>query len=186
MGRLRSMNQEKTSSNKGRRSLIMLLLAFALPIIIAKLALENGWLDYGVTNKGELLSGDITLESIGLSPDEFEKHWLIVYTLPEQCGPVCEQTLESVHNTYVALGRERTRVEPVLLTPASLNNGQVERIGKSRWQVINMTASAKNILSLQKIYIVDPLGNILMSHQPPSQSSELNAFGKKILADMKK
>ncbi|MBL4900137.1 MAG: hypothetical protein JKX76_10955, partial [Colwellia sp.] len=107
--------KNNNNPKKSRRSLLLVLAAFALPIILAKLALEQQWLDMGVTNKGTLLTNELTLEQLGLNTADFEQHWLIMYGLPESCAVRCQKTLEAVHNTYVALGKEMPRVFPVAL-----------------------------------------------------------------------
>ena len=174
-----------SNKKKSRRSLIMVLVAFILPIVLAKLALEQNWLEYGVTNKGQLIEGELTLKKLGLNKADFDQQWLILYVMPEQCDVHCEQTLESVHNSYVALGKDMPRVTPVALSQV-LTPQQQTRISKSQWQVVVMPSLAKNMIDHAQILVADPQGNVFLSHQIPEKSSELSAFGKQILADMKK
>jgi len=185
-----SVNESTTSLNKvnkskSRRSLILMLIAFALPVILAKLALENNWLEYGVTNQGQLIKGELTLEKLGLNTNDFNQQWLILYAMPENCDSHCEQTLESVHNSYVALGKEMPRVTPVALSQG-LSEKQQARVSKSQWQVVAMPTLAKSVIDHAQIMVADPQGNIFLSHEIPEQAAELSAFGKQILADMKK
>ena len=49
-----------------------------------------------------------------------------------------------------------------------------------------MSAQAKQHINIPQIFIVDPLGNIFLSHQIPVNADQLPQFGKQILADMKK
>lgn len=177
---------KNTQQKKSRRSLLLVLLAFALPVILAKFALEQGWLDYGVTNKGQLITHELTLEKLGLGDIDFNQNWLIVYALPSQCELHCEKTLENVHNTYVALGKEMPRVTPVALIQHDFSPQQAARITQSQWQVLPMPSQTKDIIDHAQILIVDPLGNVFLSHQIPTDNSKLSAFGKQILADMKK
>ena len=181
------MSNLKVSQNKkSRTSLFLLLAAFALPIIVAKFALEQNWLDSAVTNKGELLENELTLSQIGLDIADYDKKWLILYTLPVKCGSECEKALESVHNTYVALGKEMPRVIPVALTQRPFSPEQITQIKQSKWRVQDMPSVAKDHLEHSKVFIVDPLGNIILVHQIPADVKKLPEFGKQILADMKK
>ena len=100
---------------KNRKSLMLVLFAFALPIILAKLALEQNWLDLGVTNQGTLLHNNLTLTQLGLTDNDFSQQWLILYALPKQCHSSCLKALETVHNAYVILGKDMPRVTPVAL-----------------------------------------------------------------------
>ncbi len=180
-----NVSADKSNKVKSRRSLIMVLVAFVLPIVLAKLALEQNWLEYGVTNKGQLVEGELTLKKLGLNKSDFDQQWLILYVMPTNCDAHCEQTLESVHNSYVALGKEMPRVTPVALSQG-FTEQQLSRVSKSQWQVITMPSLTKNIIPTAQILVADPQGNIFLSHQIPEKSDQLGAFGKQILADMKK
>lgn len=171
---------------KSRRSLFLMLAAFALPIILAKFALEQQWLDTGVTNKGKLLTNELTLEKLGLKSVDFEQHWLIMYSLPKSCTVNCQKTLEAVHNTYVALGKEMPRVFPIALYQNELSDAQHQKISQSKWQLLAMPEQAKLHITNPQVFIVDPLGNVFLSHQLPEDAEQLPQFGKQILADMKK
>ena len=180
------VSENISNQSRSRRSLLLVIVTFALPIILAKLALEQQWLDMGVTNKGTLLVNELTLEELGLNSAEFKKHWLIMYSLPEECSRYCEQALESVHNTYIALGKEMPRVLPVALYQSILSSEQQHTISKSKWQLVAMPKQAKQLILKPQVFIVDPLGNVFLSHQLPENTVQLPNFGKQILADMKK
>ena len=60
---LTDKDQQRT---KSRKTFIMVIMAFGLPILLAKLALELDWLDRGVTNKGQLLTSELTLNDFGI------------------------------------------------------------------------------------------------------------------------
>ncbi len=175
-----------SSQSRSRRSLLLVIAIFALPIILAKLALEQEWLDMGVTNKGTLLTNELTLAQLGLNTEEFNQHWLIMYSLPVKCSRYCEQALESVHNTYVALGKEMPRVLPIALYQSVFSSEQRQTLSKSQWQLVAMPKQAKQLIFKPQVFIVDPLGNVFLSHQLPEDAMKLSQFGKQILADMKK
>jgi len=174
------------SQKKSRRSMIMVLGAFILPIVLAKLALTQNWLDYGVTNKGTLVENELTLEKLGLEQSSLQKSWLMIYSLPEQCDAHCEQTLLSVNNSYIALGREMPRVKRVALSRNPLSQQQTEKLTANSWTIIATPNLVKNILPLSQVLVVDPLGNVILSHKPPKNDDGQAMFGKEILADMKK
>jgi hypothetical protein len=188
-----SVNNAASKSNqsapvnkaKSRRSFILLLIAFALPVVLAKLALENNWLTYGVTNQGQLIEGELTLKKLGINKTDFDQQWLIIFAMPTECDSHCEQTLESVHNSYVALGTAMPRVTPVAMSQG-LSAGQTARVNDSQWHLIAMPSMAKQMLGQAQILVADPQGNVLLSHKIPKNKADLSAFGKQILADMKK
>ena len=65
------------AQKKSRRSMIMVIGAFVLPIVLAKLALTQNWLEYGVTNKGTLFENELTLEKLGLEEPALQKSWFV-------------------------------------------------------------------------------------------------------------
>tara|TARA_B110000196_G_scaffold211037_1_gene180973 strand:- start:2595 stop:3155 length:561 start_codon:yes stop_codon:yes gene_type:complete len=172
--------------NKSRRSMLILLAVFIIPVVLAKLALNQQWFNYGVTNQGQLIDNELTLAKLGLNVDEFEHQWLMLYTLPTQCDVQCEKVLVSVNNTYIALGKEMPRVKPVALTQAGLTTSQAEKINSKKWHIQAMPALAKIEIKQSQVLIVDPLGNVILSHIPPKSDKQLPQFGKSILADFKK
>jgi hypothetical protein len=172
--------------HKNRRILLLVVAVFVLPILLAKFALNGDWLATGVTNKGTLLTNELTLDRLGIDNDTFSEQWLIIYSLPISCDLDCQKTLEAVHNTYVALGKEMPRVTPVALYQNELSTEQLQRISKSKWQLMPTPVQAKEQIKTPQVLIVDPLGNVVLSHQIPDSSGQLPQFGKQILADMKK
>jgi len=171
---------------KSRTSMLLVLIAFALPVILAKLALTENWFNYGVTNKGTLLESQLTLTKLGIAQQNLEQSWLIMYSLPKQCEQQCEQTLLSVHNTYVALGKEKPRVKHVALVQGDLSEKQRTRLQEKQWIIVQATSAVINELKKPQVLIVDTLGNVVLSHQPPLDASLQAMFGKEILADLKK
>jgi len=109
-----------------------------------------------------------------------------MYALPKQCDQLCEQTLLSVHNTYVALGKEKPRVKHVALVQGILSDKQRARLQKKQWTIVAATSETLSELNGPQVLIVDTLGNLVLSHQTPSDVSAQAMFGKEILADLKK
>lgn len=171
---------------KSRRNLLLVVAVFLLPIVIAKLALMQNWLDYGVTNKGILVEDELTLSGVGIADSELAHKWLILYVLPERCNALCEQTLLSVNNTYVALGREMPKVRNVALYQHQLSEKQLSYLDSSKWSLIPVPSSHHSIIEQPTVLLVDPLGNIILEHPIPESAEQQALFGKGILADMKK
>lgn len=181
-----SLPTTSKATHKNRRSLLLLLTVFVLPILLAKLALDNQWLSLGVTNQGELITQPITLDDLGIDEVKFSKQWLIIYRLPDACPATCLHSIEAVHNSYVALGKDMPRVTPVLVKRNIFSAEQQKQLAKSQWQILALTPKMSNQINTAKVLIADPLGNIILSHSLPEQEQQLASFGKAIVADMKK
>ncbi|TWX66314.1 hypothetical protein ESZ36_15720 [Colwellia demingiae] len=174
------------SQKRSRRSLLLLITVFILPILLAKLALDNQWLNLGVTNQGKLLAQPLTLQELGIDESELAKQWLIIYRLPNKCPEMCLHSIETVHNSYVALGKDMPRVSAVLLKENIFSAQQSKQLAKSQWKILALTPQMNNLLHGPQVLIADPLGNVILRHQLPEQEQLQAAFGKAIVADMKK
>jgi hypothetical protein len=182
--------------NRNKQSLLLLVVVFALPIILAKCALEQNWLDSGVTNQGMLLEEPLTLSDLKIDQTQFSKQWLIIYRLPENCLKNCQQTLETVHNSYVALGKHMPRITPLLLKQKELLPEENKRLLTSQWEINLISEQAKAKLSSAKILISDPLGNIILSYDSITVDKQFDQDNPKltqqvllsraIIADLKK
>ena len=181
-----SSSKEANIKKNNRRSFLLLLAVFILPIVLAKFALEGKWLATGVTNNGTLLTDELTLEKLGVDQTPFDNHWLILYNLPQTCSIHCQKTLEAIHNTYIALGKDMPRAIPVAMYQEALSSDQLQHISQSKWQLIETPDQVKAYVQQPQILIADPLGNVFLSHHIPDNIEQLTQFGKKVLVDMKK
>jgi hypothetical protein len=177
---------KKIALKKSRRSFLMVVAAFLLPVIIAKLALQQHWFNEGVTNQGELIEQQITLKELGIDIETSDKQWLMVYLLPENCEQVCQGALNGINNTYIALGKEMPRVTPVGLYQQALTNDQKSSLRIHDWHFSQMNKITLQQAQITKLYIVDPLGNVMLKYTIPNSKETIPSFGKAILADMKK
>lgn len=174
--------EQQAKTKSGRKSFLLLCAAFIIPIVLAKMALDQQWFNYGVTNQGQLLAQPVSLEQLELSHIQPDKYWLIVYNFPASCEAQCTQTFNVLSNTYLALGKEMPRVQSVALN----TNTNIDQLDTSRWQISQQSNVENAVLEAGKVFVVDPHGNIVLTHQPPNETEQLPAFGKAILADMKK
>ena len=203
-------NNEKVT--KSRRSFVLLLAVFILPVVLAKLALELQWFNYGVTNKGQLYDKPLSMTELGFTQD-FKQKWLLLYRMPSTCKETCLATLQSIQNTYTALGREVPRVTPILLTTEAMADQVAQKLPSAKWQILVDTPESAAKLGNEQVVIVDALGNLVLHHSIPDiaiatvdtsdslepahnqglnqevkqqRAQQLASFGKLVLADFKK
>jgi hypothetical protein len=171
---------------KSRRSMLMVLAAFIIPVILAKFALNQQWFNEAVTNHGELIADGLTLSELGVSPEPFAHKWILLYVAAKPCQQICNELLHSINNTYVALGEEVKRVTPLTLTTSSFTAEQQQQLSASHWQYQTLPEQAKHYFDENQLIIIDPLGNVVLRYLPPSNVAQLAPFGTAILADLKK
>lgn len=175
-----------SSLSKSRRNLLLVLGVFIIPVVLAKLALEQHWFNYGVTNQGKLSEQEYTLADLGLTHDIPKEQWLMLYRIPKECEQHCQDTLLALNNTYTLLGKELPRVTPVALIEQQLSQAQLSSLRHHKWQQLPLPDKATNLINNDQLIIIDPLGNLVMFHDTPKDKSDLVIFSKAILADMKK
>jgi hypothetical protein len=173
---------------KSRKSLMLLLSVFVIPIVMAKLALDNDWFNEGVTNSGTLIEHELTLTELELTDDALQKKWLIISQISENCHEVCKQSLYGINQTFISLGKEMKRVVPVGLyaTRLKLDATSLGNLKDGAWKFNEVTLAAKDQLDPAKVYVADPLGNIILEYPQPTTDQEVLAFGKAMLSDLRK
>ncbi len=164
---------------RGRFVLIALVCLFALPALVAKLILIQGWYQSGVTNRGQLIEPYTTLEQLGQVAPLTLKGWQLAYVVPEQCDQQCQQQLHLLKQSHIALGKYQERVVPVLWTSESSDSvdTSMERMA------INALVAEK--VAQGQVVIVDPLGQLVMSYTP-KPNEDLVKLSKDMLADLRK
>lgn len=164
---------------KGRLMLIALVCTFALPAVIAKVILTQGWYKSGVTNRGVLVEPYTTLELLGQGSPLKEHRWQLAYVLPNECTEQCRQQLYLLQQSHVALGKYQERV--VLVLWQTELSGSVD-VSMTTMQM-NQSVTAK--VKPGQMLIVDPLGQLVMSYSP-KPNEDLVSFNKGMLADLRK
>lgn len=142
---------------KSRKITMALILGSSvLPIVLAFVVYFGGFAPQGSIAKGELLNPVQTLDQWGGESEVFTGAWSILRTQSGACDQVCDEKLEPLRRVHDALGREANRV-----------------------QVIGL-GSDKTKLE-PAIWVVDPLGNLVMRYSVDAELKELLEDLKKLL-----
>ena len=182
---------------RGRRSLLILAAIFLLPVFAAfALYYGNLWRPGGSASKGELIHPARPLAVSGLkhadgSPaggDVLTGKWSIVYIGDGACDADCRTALVFARQTRLALNNEMTRVQRVFLSTGHCCASAY--FAAEQPGLIALDASAADAQSLlgqfpanhqNSLYIVDPLGNLMMRHDAAHTSKGLLTDLKKLL-----
>lgn len=188
-----------TDSPPRRRSQLWLLIAFFFaPLGVAFLLYygTDGWRPAGSTNHGDLISParplpQLTLTSTSgasLGSELWRGKWTVVYIGDGQCDALCREALILTRQTRLALGDDMTRVQRVFLVTANCCDRtylQTEHPDLTEVRADDATGqqmiAAFPAPATGRIFVVDPLGNLMMSHTPDSHSRGLLEDLKKLL-----
>ena len=180
------MSEQKNQNN--RSTLIIFVLVFLLPVILAWFALQGDWFNKGATNKGELMSPAVEMADI-LRGDK--PVWRIVYVMPEQCDARCKNALYSLNQVWVASGKAQERVVPSLLVLPKSDVGAVEKLSsETPIALINTTSTYLDKVfknqSVSGIFIADTLGNVILRYSLSEEQQQAVMQSRDILADLRK
>ncbi|WP_445775706.1 hypothetical protein [Shewanella sp.] len=175
------MNSQPKKNNK---VLILLLIVFVLPVAVAKLVLSFDLYQAGATNQGVLLVNDINYSNLAMTNPK-PHSWQMLYLLPDTCEQVCKDRLYVLHQSYIALGKDRDRVSPIILVSRNSDINTLKQLDISFQQVPANNALAA-LLTQQQLVIVDPLGSLIMQYDQVIGRDANIAQGKAMIADLRK
>ena len=174
------------ASKSQKLSLILLLVAFVIPVILAKFALEQDWFNKASTNRGVLLQQPIDFSGI-----DNTNIWRISYFLPDKCDAACKNALYSMHQVWLALGREQERVESLVLVTDGSDASALEELQQQavirKKQVVS--SEVQRVFSSQGtdgIFIVDTLNNVILRYPLQQEQQTAVLESRDILLDLKK
>lgn len=172
-------NETTTQPERSNTALWLLLASFIIPAIAA-----YSYFFYGdrpsSNNNGELITPIIDIEALKLSNDKGEivsrddltPKWRMYYFVHSNCNNECQSSLYNMRQINIALGKNRDRVQHVIVHLEKSNEEFLQLISKEYMEAILLHTEIENITALsdketgavdtQSIYLVDPLGNIMM------------------------
>lgn len=185
-----------------RIAFLAILSLFVLPLLLA-------WLMYtdkidieprATQNQGQLVSPVVPLDWSAIQqPDSNTEgdallagHWVVVYLLPVPCAEPCIKQVTGLRQVHRASGRHENRIIMALLSPGGVGQSTRERLlaiyprfavlGPVAGEVLTAIAQAdQRTAGSAALYLVDPLGNIMMTYPGPDNLNALNADLKQLL-----
>lgn len=158
---------------------------FAAPVIAAWFFYLNPeYLPSGRSNKGELIDPVVVLPSdLALStPDgsDFPRDvlagkWTLVYLAGSECGDACRKRLIAMRQIRLALGEGQRNVERLLVLTDPTATDLAEKLGAEFAGLHVVLTDAvggvrlpellgEGVAALGRIYILDPMGNLMMRY----------------------
>ena len=195
------MNEEVKKNNK--ITIIMLVVMFVSPLLLSWFVFNHT--DYlamrGTSNKGDLIEPAKPLGDLALidpfndeRQDSLYEKWSLVY-VSRVCEEQCMKNVYTIRQIHTMMDKHSLRVQKVLLLkdqiPAELKEELTDYVGQQfiNNELIDVDSLINNFklsesddpLEANRIYIVDPLGNLMMKFEPDSNPKDIYKDLKKLL-----
>lgn len=190
------------SARRNRWVLVAIAALFLSGFIAAFVLVQSGWRPTATRNYGELVSpprplADAVLADRAGEPvhtADLRGRWTWVYFGPGGCPGPCQDNLYKMRQVTAAQGKEAHRVQQVFVVTdgARVDSGLVHEYPATR--VLHGPAPEIRELArqfeldqggpldgLHRLYLVDPVGNFMMSYPADADPSRINKDLKLLL-----
>lgn len=186
---------EAAQPRRSRMQLWLLAGVFFAPLAVSFLLYYGStWRPSGMTNHGRLIDPPRPLPEVALETadgavtpaDLLRRRWSLVYLGDGGCDARCRDTLVTMRQVRLALGEDMDRVQRIFLYSGSPGDREyfvnqhpgliavaVDGAGGRDLQAVFHTVDAPGLSVSDRIYVVDPLGNLMMSHSASGAGKEL-------------
>ena len=173
---------------RGRLYLIVLILLFLLPLVVAWLMVGR-WQPGGSVHHGELLDPARPLPALNLQRlngepltlDQLRGRWHLVYLgTGTECGPECRDSLYNMRQVRLALGRDSIRLSNLLLLDRPPNAELGRWLQQEHPAMLKARGDGTVGTFLREafptggegpwVYLLDPLGNLVMRYGAASNA----------------
>ena len=177
---------------QGRRQLIFMALLFLGPVVAA-LSLYYFKPDLapsGSTAHGELLDPIVQIPAIDAPANEgatFYGAWTLTVVAPD-CDADCAESLLQIRQIRLALGRDMSRIGRVLMVTGGGTASDTIVAEHPGLRIVD--ASEPDLVAqaarfpgdpASSVYLVDPLGNLMMRFERGTSSKDIKADLKRLL-----
>jgi len=176
------MKNPPPDRRSGRRNLLLLAALFFVPVVAAAwLYFSSSWRPLRGMQHGELIEPPRPLPQVALSlpdgraapPDVLRGRWHLVYLGEGPCGDHCRAALAELGQVRLALDKDAARVRRVLLHAGDCCEPPLPAAGQG--DLLALAAAGPQGRALlasfprapdgaAAVYIVDPLGNLMMRY----------------------
>ncbi len=196
--------RDERAVRRGRRQLLLLAALFFVPLAVAFWLYygPTGWRPAGGSNKGDLIDPARPVLAVALQspdggtidPDVLRGKWTMLYVGDGACDARCRGALYLTRQSRVALNKDMDRVQRVFLVTGRCCDHEFLR-QEHPDLVLGLVEDAVSAAVLEpfpayggvpaaaagRIYVVDPLGNLLLSYARDAPDKALLTDVKKLL-----
>jgi cytochrome oxidase Cu insertion factor (SCO1/SenC/PrrC family) len=189
-GRIRAAARQRGFLSS-RQALVLLGLIFLAPAFVAWVmhhSSDEGWKPQGTTNRGNLvhparplkMPADMVSDGMSLQ-DYLQGRWTLLYIGEAGCDETCRNNLYKMRQVRIAQNENMRRVQTLFLLHADRLPDELRSfLAQEHKGMAVALLSAGNVAAIapqfridetpvmgaQRVYIVDPLGNLMMYYLP--------------------
>lgn len=184
---------KKRSSN--RIKIVMVAVIFLAPVVAATVLKLSGWRPAETGNYGELIQPARPLENVEfrtpgggrVAISDYQHKWLMVTFVTGACDKLCEQNIYKMRQVHASTGKFYKRVKRLLVITSKASS-KLQNIMKAYPDMAVATGPDKAIRNLgnqlrtndgtalnglNRIYLIDPLGNFMMTYDRNADPSKM-------------
>ena len=180
----------KNNQKKGRLIVLAMTVFFLVPIVVVILMYKFNWKPSAGYSRGELVTPARLIampaalknsENQPVGADFWIDKWSIVY-VADKCEQICENKLHDIRQIHVSLYKDAPRAQRVFITTQNdvakykAMYPELIMINQPKTEVADLSKqfniAGEAALQANRIYLVDPLGHIMMSY--PSTAAPAN------------
>lgn len=183
---------------KNKITMLLLFAMFVAPILFAVYIFNtNSSADYVTKNRGNLIRPAIELKNIELmyfednkpyNLIEQEHQWQMVFIDAGECDDKCKRQLVVMRQTRLAQGGEFIRVNRLYIMLDKQSDKFMKEVKDYHPDMDIMTGTQQQLANVEKqfkladkldagttnrIYIVDPIGNLMMYYELDAKASDI-------------
>lgn len=177
-----------------RLKIALIALVFMLPVAISYILYSIGWQPASTINHGELVEparsiSDVSLQTLAGTRIRFldlRRKWSLIYFGSAECLSPCERNLYKMQQVRLAQGKNADRIQRVFVVTDTRALDLLRYTLKEYPGMQVLTGPAENVKALaeqfvlpvgtplddlDRIYLVDPTGNLMMSYPADADPS---------------
>jgi cytochrome oxidase Cu insertion factor (SCO1/SenC/PrrC family) len=195
-----------TQDRRNRRFLVALALIFFLPLAVSFYMYYGpvGWRPASHVNRGDLIDPARPLPEVSLpvalrdadhqsKPDFLKGKWTLLYVGSGNCSAACRIDMYNTRQIRIALNRDMDRVQRVFIAEGDCCDWPYLDAEQPDLLTVRATSSAAPLLALlptidgvaplqaERVYLIDPLGNLMMSYAPTARPKGMLEDLKRLL-----
>ena len=183
---------------------MLLVLLFLVPPVAAFVLFYSDFRPSSGANYGQLINPAQPITDVLLAtPDgrefkfsDLRQKWVLLYLGSPKCGEACSDNLYKIQQVRLAQGKNTERVISVCIVPEQVLQSEIDNISSEYPGILLLLAHPDVFVELvdqfvdgmeaalqrsERVYIVDPLGNLMMKYDAGAEPSGMRKDLKRLL-----